>query len=74
MSTTDISLNDINLTCEIIKICSKRGAFTAEELEEIGKLYNKFNKIIKDQIELQKKNTISNEIQPTVNTNENKNL
>ena len=72
MSNLEISLNEINLVCEIIKICTKRGAFSAEELEEVGKLYNKFNSILKDQIEKQKQNVIK-ENESRVNSDETNN-
>jgi hypothetical protein len=52
MSTQSIQLtiNDLNVICQMIQLCTKRGAFLAEELEEIGKIYNKLIVFIKQTI------------------------
>uniref|UniRef100_A0A6C0EJY6 Uncharacterized protein n=1 Tax=viral metagenome TaxID=1070528 RepID=A0A6C0EJY6_9ZZZZ len=48
MSETQISINDMATMCEIIKVCSSRGAFLPEELEPIGKIYNKLMAFVKE--------------------------
>ena len=48
MSETQISLNDMLSMCEIIKVCSSRGGFLPEELEPVGKMYNKLMAFVKE--------------------------
>ena len=36
-----LSLQDLLLAAQIINLCSSRGAFKAEELEQVGGLYNR---------------------------------
>tara|TARA_B100001094_G_scaffold248355_1_gene245397 strand:+ start:637 stop:858 length:222 start_codon:yes stop_codon:yes gene_type:complete len=43
----NIELSDINLMAQIINIASQKGAFSAQDLEIIGKLYNKLDGILK---------------------------
>ena len=39
----DLSLNDLAAMRNIIDIASSRGAFKANEMEAVGKIYNKLN-------------------------------
>jgi len=43
---TPITLNDLQMLQEIISTCSVRGAFRAEELTVVGKLYDKLSSFI----------------------------
>lgn len=36
-----ITLQDLVMVAQLIQICSNRGAFRAEELQEVGGLYNR---------------------------------
>ena len=40
-NTVTLTLDDVKMFCQIIELCNQRGAFKADELELIGKLYNK---------------------------------
>ena len=40
-STPGLTLQDLVLVAQIIQLTSQRGAFKAEELEQVGGLYNK---------------------------------
>ena len=45
-----ITLNDIVGMRNIINIASRRGAFSAEEFKEIGTIYDKVDKFIKENV------------------------
>ena len=49
--TEEVGLNDIKSILSIINVCTQRGAFKAEELEGIGKLYNKLNNFVNSAVE-----------------------
>ena len=36
-----LSLADLQSFCQIVEVCSQRGAFKAEEMAGVGALYNK---------------------------------
>ena len=40
-ATPGLTLQDLVLVAQIIQLTSQRGAFKAEELEQVGGLYNK---------------------------------
>jgi hypothetical protein len=39
----ELTINDLNAVRTIIDVASSRGAFKANELEAVGKVYNKLN-------------------------------
>lgn len=43
---TDLNINDLVALKSIIDIASSRGAFKANELEAVGKTYNKLNSFL----------------------------
>lgn len=47
----NINMNDIKSVMSIIEVCTQRGAFKSEELENVGRLYNKFKLFINKSIE-----------------------
>ena len=42
-----LTLGTIQSVLQIIDVCSKRGAFRAEELEEVGKTFNQLKAFVK---------------------------
>tara|TARA_Y100001958_G_C20823648_1_gene277445 strand:+ start:224 stop:484 length:261 start_codon:yes stop_codon:yes gene_type:complete len=44
--TEEVNINDIKSVLSILNVCTQRGVFKVEELEGIGKLYNKLNKFV----------------------------
>lgn len=42
----DLTINDLNAMKQIIDIASSRGAFKANELEAVGKVYNKLSNFL----------------------------
>lgn len=42
-----LTLGTIQNVLQIIDVCSKRGAFRAEELEEVGKTFNQLKAFVK---------------------------
>ena len=42
-SATDLSVNDLAMIRNIIDVVSTRGAFKANELESVGRIYNKLD-------------------------------
>ena len=48
---TEIHLNDIKSVMSIIDVCTQRGAFKSEEMENVGRLYNKFKLFVNKSIE-----------------------
>ena len=44
-----ISLNDLASLRNIINVASRRGAFAAEEFEDIGKVFTKLDNFLKEQ-------------------------
>ncbi len=44
-----ISLNDLASLRNIVNVASRRGAFAAEEFEDIGKVYSKLDNFLKEQ-------------------------
>lgn len=55
----NITLNDIVQFKNIIEVCSKRGAFQANELETVGALYNRV-KLFTDEVEAKAREEQSN--------------
>lgn len=47
-----ISLNDLASIRNIISVASRRGAFAAEEFEDVGKIYTKLDNFLKKQTKL----------------------
>jgi flagellar motor component MotA len=43
IAAPDLNINDLNAVKSIIDIATTRGAFKANELEAVGKTYNKLN-------------------------------
>lgn len=41
-----LDITDLQTAAQIISICSARGAFKAEEMEQVGKLFNKLNNFL----------------------------
>lgn len=39
----ELTINDLNAVKTIMDVASQRGAFRANELEAVGKIYNKLN-------------------------------
>lgn len=39
----ELTINDLNAVKTILDVASQRGAFRANELEAVGKIYNKLN-------------------------------
>ena len=48
----NISLNDLASLRNIINVASRRGAFAAEEFEDVGKVYTKLDMFLKEQSKL----------------------
>lgn len=46
-SRVSLSLGDLQTVLSILDVCSQRGAFKGNELEDIGKLYNHLELFIK---------------------------
>lgn len=42
----DLTINDLNSMKQIIDIASSRGAFKANEMEAVGKVYNKLSNFL----------------------------
>lgn len=42
----DLTINDLNSMKQIIDIASTRGAFKANEMEAVGKVYNKLSNFL----------------------------
>ena len=51
----DLNVNDLNALRSIVDIATTRGAFKANELEAVGKTYNKLNAFL-DHISKQQQN------------------
>ena len=47
-----ISLNDLASIRNIISVASRRGAFGAEEFEDVGKIYTKLDNFLKKQTKI----------------------
>jgi hypothetical protein len=45
---TPLQLNDLLLTAQVIQLASSRGAFRAEELTEVGGLYDRIVAFLKE--------------------------
>lgn len=45
----NISLNDLASLRNILNVASRRGAFGAEEFEDVGKVYTKLDNFLKEQ-------------------------
>ena len=45
-ASASLSLNDLKGCLQIIDVCTKRGAFAAEELETVGTLYRKIREFV----------------------------
>jgi hypothetical protein len=41
-----LDIQDLQTAAQIISICTARGAFKAEEMEQVGKLFNKLNNFL----------------------------
>ena len=41
--STDLNISDLSALKSIVEISSQRGTFKANELEAVGKIYNKLN-------------------------------
>jgi hypothetical protein len=46
--TPQFSVNDLFVVRSIIDVCSKRGAFQANELKTVGELYEKLDAFLKE--------------------------
>lgn len=44
--SNDLTINDLNGLKTIIDVATQRGAFKANELEAVGKLYNRLEKFL----------------------------
>ena len=55
-----ITINDIVQIKNIMEVCSRRGAFQADELEVVGALYNRI-KLFVDEVEAKSTETASND-------------
>ena len=44
-----ISLNDLASIRNVINVASRRGAFAAEEMEDVGRVYNKLDNFLNEQ-------------------------
>lgn len=45
-SAPELTINDLNAVRTIIDVASTRGAFRANEMEAVGKIYNKLNSFL----------------------------
>lgn len=45
-SDNDLNINDLNAIKQIIDVASSRGAFKANEMEAVGKVYNKLSNFL----------------------------
>jgi hypothetical protein len=45
-ATAELNLNDLSALKSIIDVATQRGAFRANELEAVGKLYNKLTSFL----------------------------
>tara|TARA_B110000238_G_scaffold201111_2_gene254859 strand:+ start:2505 stop:2717 length:213 start_codon:yes stop_codon:yes gene_type:complete len=52
---TTLNVNDLKSMISLIDVCTSRGAFKAQELEPIGKLYNKLNTFTTEMIQINTK-------------------
>ena len=48
-----LNIQDLQTAAQIISICSARGAFKAEEMEQVGGLYNKLSKFLQQAADAQ---------------------
>jgi len=53
-NNVELTINDLAALRQIVDIASQRGAFRAQELESVGKTFNKLNTFIETIIENQK--------------------
>ena len=67
-----LNLNDLKSMISLIDVCTSRGAFKAQELESIGKLYNKLNTFTTEMIQINTKEPTEtepvNETEPVTET------
>lgn len=45
-NTPGLDIQDLQTASQIISVCTARGAFKAEEMEQVGKLFNKLNNFL----------------------------
>jgi len=62
----DLNISDLNAIRSIIDIATQRGAFKANELEAVGKTYNKLTKFLES---VSKQQQAQNQEQPQGNNN-----
>ena len=57
----NISLNDLASLRNIVNVASRRGAFGAEEFEDVGKIYSKLDNFLKEQAKLLEEQNVNKE-------------
>jgi hypothetical protein len=45
-SAEDLNINDLNALKQIIEVTNSRGSYKANEMESVGKVYNKLSKFL----------------------------
>jgi len=63
---TTLNVNDLKSMISLIDVCTSRGAFRSQELEHIGKLYNKLNTFTTEMIQINTKEPSEPETSETV--------
>ena len=48
ISNPTLTLNDLISVLNVLEVCSKRGAFLANELKDVGTLYNRIENFVKN--------------------------
>lgn len=57
---TSINLNDLASLRNIVSVASRRGAFGAEEFEDVGKVFTKLDNFLKIQAKMMEENSDKN--------------
>jgi len=60
-TSTSITLNDLVILRNIVNIAARRGAFSAEEFSDIGKIFDKLDTFLKENIKQEPSETASTE-------------
>jgi hypothetical protein len=63
--TNQITIADLNLLKNIVDLASSRGAFRANEMQEIGAVYNRLNAFLEDIVSQAEAQQLAESVTPT---------
>ncbi len=63
---SELTIGDVRLIEQIIRACTMRGAFQAEELLSVGTIYEKLNKILKSHTIPPQESAVPTPVPPTL--------